>query len=62
MAGFPVRKDKGKEYYVVYVAAFCTHYMIKPNRTVLLDGAELRPDQMLVLDLSKTINVTRGSW
>ena len=58
---FRVRKEKGKEYYVVYAAAFCTHYLIKTKRTVLFDDPEQRPDFMLVLDMAKTINVNRGS-
>lgn len=58
---FRVRKEKGKEYYVIYAAAFCTHYLIKTKRTVLFDEPEQRPDFMLVLDMAKTINVNRGS-
>jgi len=58
---FRVRKEKGKEYYVIYAGAFCTHFMIRTKRTILFDKAELNPDRTIVLDLAKTINISRGS-
>ena len=58
---FRVRKEKGKEYHVIYAGAFCTHFSISTTRTVLFDELDMKPNGMLVLDMKKTINVSRGS-
>ena len=58
---FRIRKEKGKEYHVIYAGAFCQHFSISTKRTVLFDEPDLTNDGMLVLDMKKAINVGRGS-
>lgn len=45
----------------ISAAAFCTHYRIRTPETVLFDGVDLDTDGVMLLDLSRTIKVGRGS-
>jgi hypothetical protein len=58
---FKVRQQKGKEHYMIYAGAFCTHFAISTKRTVLFEGPEHKPDHMVVVDMSKTTRISRGS-
>ena len=58
---FLVRKAKNKPYHLIYVGAFCQHFSISTKRTVLFFEPEVTKDGMLVLDMSKTTVVGRGS-
>jgi hypothetical protein len=58
---FKVKQEKGKEHYLIYAGAFCTHFAISTKRTVLFEAPEQMPDRMLVVDMSKTTRISRGS-
>ena len=58
---FRIRNEKGKEYRVIYAAAFCRHFSISTDRTVLFDQIDVTKDGMLVLDMKKAIRIGRGS-
>ena len=59
-ARYAFRVGKDRMAYIIHAGAFCRHNLIKTNRRVLFEDPEIRPDQMLVLDLAKTINVSRS--
>ena len=58
---FRVKQEKGKQHYLIYAAAFCTHFAISTKRTVLFDSPEQKPDHMLIVDMSRTTRISRGS-
>lgn len=58
---FRVKQEKGKEHYLIYAGAFCTHFAISTKRTVLFESPEQKPDHMLIVDMSKTTRISRGS-
>lgn len=58
---FQVRKEKGKPYHIIYAGAFCQHFSISTKRTILFFEPEITNDGMLVLDMTKTVIVGRGS-
>lgn len=58
---FAVRKEKGKDFHVIYAGAFLTHFSLKSARTILFNEPDITSNGMLVLDLKNTINVGRGS-
>ena len=58
---FRVRKEKNKDHFLIYAGAFCTHFLITTKRTVLFEGPELKPDHMVVVDMTKTTRISRGS-
>ena len=57
---YAFRVGKDRMCYIIHAGAFCRHNLIKTNRRVLFEEPEVRPDQMLVLDMAKTINVSRS--
>ena len=58
---FPVKTALQGRHHIVYAAAFFSHINLKPQRTILFDQIDIDPDGTIVLDLAKTIYVTRGS-
>ncbi len=58
-----VIKHHGKSgnYKRISAAAFCTHFRIRTQETVLFEGVDLDNDGVMLLDLSKTIYVGRGA-
>jgi len=58
---FKVKQEKGKQFYLIYAGAFCTHLAISTRRTVLFESPEQKPDHMLIVDMSKTTRINRGS-
>lgn len=58
---FPVKLALQGRHHIVYAGGFLTHINLKTDRTILFDEIDIDPDGTVVLDLSKTIYVTRGS-
>jgi hypothetical protein len=58
---FRVKQEKGKDHYLIYAGAFCTHFAISTKRTVLFESPEQKPDHMIVVDMQKTTRISRGS-
>lgn len=52
---------KGGSYKRISAAAFCSHFRLKYDRTLLFEQAELDNDGVMTLDLGKTIEVGRGA-
>ena len=57
---FPLKGFKTARHKVITAGAFCTHFGINVDRTVLFENIGME-DDMLTLDLTKTVNVSRGS-
>lgn len=58
---FPIRKRRNGKHVHISIGAFLTHFSIKPTSTMLFDEIDLDQDGMIVLDMKKTTNVSRGS-
>lgn len=58
---FPFRRRPTHKRATVSVGAFLTHFKIKPKSTVLFEEIDIKSDGMLVLDMKKITNVSRGS-
>ena len=58
---FPVKPALQGKHHIVYAGGFFSHIDLKPDRTILFDEIDIDPDGTVVLDLTKTIYVTRGS-
>jgi hypothetical protein len=58
---FRLRQEKGKDHMMIYASSFCTHFGISTRRTVLFDEIDIDQEGIVVLDMKKTINVSRGS-
>lgn len=57
---FPVRNAKGGNHKSVYAAAFCAHFKINVDQTVVFQTPKMEGD-MLTLDINKTAFVGRGA-
>jgi hypothetical protein len=58
---FPLKDKKGASHRMINAGAFCTHFGIRVEGTVLFQRPFIDRDGTLELDLTKTINVGRGS-
>lgn len=54
---FPLRPKKGSQHRWIAAGAFLTHFNISTDRTVLFEEVDIDTEGILVLDLTKTINV-----
>lgn len=57
---FPVKIALQGKHHIIHAGGFFSHINLKPDRTILFDEIDIDPDGTVVLDLSKTIYVTRG--
>ena len=57
---FSLKRGGGGRHQVVLAAPFCTHFGISVEGTVKFLNPEMDGD-MLTLDITKTVNVTRGA-
>jgi hypothetical protein len=58
---FPLKSYKGSNLRRITASAFCTHFRISVDHTVLFQNIDLENDGMMTLDMAKTVNVSRGS-
>ena len=58
---FPIRKRRSSKHVHVSIDAFLTHFKIKPTSTMLFEEIDQDKDGMIILDMTKTTNVSRGS-
>lgn len=58
---FPVKPRKGSRHRVIRAAAFCTHFGIKIDRTVLFNEIDIDNDGVMKLEIAKATNVSRGA-
>jgi len=58
---FRLKPKKGGRFKVITASAFCTHFGIEVERTVLFEHVNMDSEGVLMLDMAKTINVGRGS-
>lgn len=59
---FPLKRASGRlKHRIISAGAFLTHNKLKTDRTMLFVDIDIDPDGTVVLDLAKTIYVTRGS-
>ena len=59
---FQVKKHGSSgDYHRISASAFCQHFRLQIDRTLLFEGAELDNDGVLLLDLNRTVTVGRGS-
>ena len=52
--------SKGSNYKVIHAAAFCAHFKIHVDHTVMFQTPKMEGD-MLTLDMNKTATVSRGA-
>jgi len=57
---FIVKNHHGN-YKRISAAAFCQHFRLKYQRTLLFENAEIDNEGVMLLDLGKVIEVTRGA-
>ncbi len=55
---FHLRRHAGT-YLRIAAAAFCRHFRVKIERTQVFESVEINPDGMMILDLNRTMTVTR---
>jgi hypothetical protein len=58
---FPVSYNPKSKVRCIYAAAFCRHFDINIDRTILFTTAALDEDNVLRLDLEQTVAVGRGA-
>lgn len=58
---FPLTKRKDGNHRIIHAGAFCTHFGIATDRTVLFEEIDIDTKGMMILDMTKTVNVGRGA-
>ena len=58
---FPIKPRKGSRHRVIRAAAFCTHFGINVDRTVLFNDVDIDNDGVMTLEVAKAINISRGA-
>lgn len=58
---FRLKEKKGCRYRIITASAFCTHFGIKVDRTVLFENIDLDNEGVMTLDINQAINVGRGA-
>lgn len=58
---FPIRPRRNSQYRWLAAGAFLTHFGIKNNGTILFEDVAIDEDGVMILDITKTTNVSRGS-
>lgn len=58
---FPIKPKKGSRHRVIRAAAFCTHVGIKVDRTVLFNDVDIDNDGVMMLEIAKATNISRGA-
>ena len=52
---------RGGNYRRISAAAFCSHFRLKFQRTLLFEHVDLDNDGVMVLDLGKVVEVSKGA-
>ena len=58
---FRVARRSSGSHRVVYAGAFLTHFNVHSQHTVLFEAPEITPEGSMILSLTKTTRVGRGS-
>ena len=58
---FALKPKAGSRHRVIRAAAFCTHFGINVDRTVLFSEVDIDKDGVMTLEFGKAINVSRGA-
>ncbi|MFT3744209.1 MAG: hypothetical protein QM785_07935 [Pyrinomonadaceae bacterium] len=59
---FRIKKHgSGGDYHRISASAFCQHFRLRIDRTLLFEDADINSDGILTLDLNRAITVGRGA-
>lgn len=58
---FPLKVKKGSQHRLIFAGAFCTHFGIRVDRTVLFNEIDIDNEGVMTLEVAKAVNVGRGA-